>query len=250
MDLTTESKEFLSWLGDWYSKLAPMALGDVVVDPARTAVASVDLINGFAYQGNLSSPRVAALVPAVVELFTRAHARGVRNFILVQECHSANAEEFKSFAPHGVCGTAEALTIPELAKLPFADEFVTVHKNSLHTITGTTFETWIDAHPEVDTYIVAGDCTDLCTYDMAMDLKLRANAVDQPRRVIVAENLVNTYDLPVPLAKQLGALPHDGNFLHVLFLYMMALNSIEIIREIKYPPIVMTATLNVSDKPG
>ena len=209
-----------------------MPLAQVIREPQHVALASVDLINGFAYEGNLSSPRVSALVPAVVDLFRRAYALGVRHFLMIQECHSEDAEEFKAFAPHGICGTREADMVPELAALPFSTEFVVVRKNSLHTITGTTAEQWLQGRPEVDTFIVTGDCTDLCAYDLAMDLKLRANQVDLPRRVVVAENCVQTYDLPPEIAARIGALPHDGDLLHRLFLYMMALNKIEVAREL------------------
>ncbi len=227
-----KAKPFLDWLDLWFANLQPLSLAQITREPQRVAVVSVDLINGFAYEGNLSSPRVAALIPAAVKLFQRTYDSGVRNLVLIQECHSANAEEFKAYGPHGICGTSEAEMVPELATLPFAKEFVIVHKNSLHTIVGTTMEQWLAQHPEVDTFIVVGDCTDLCTYDLAMDLKLRANQRDLPRRVIVPENCVQTYDLPVTHAQHIGALPHDGDLQHRMFLYMMALNGIEVVKEL------------------
>jgi nicotinamidase-related amidase len=230
LPLAEQARPFLAWLDRWFRDLPSLSLAEVVREPQRVALASVDLINGFAYEGNLSSPRVAALIPPVVDLLRRAHERGVRNFILIQECHSEHAEEFKAYGPHGICGTNEAETVPELAALPFARDFKVVHKNSLHTITDTAMEDWLAQHPEVDTFIVVGDCTDLCTYDLAMDLKLRANQRDLPRRVIVPENCVQTYDLPVEVAQQLGALPHDGDFQHRVFLYMMALNKVQVVR--------------------
>ncbi len=232
LPLAERARPFLDWLDNWYTGLQPLSLAEIVREPQRVAVVSVDLINGFAYEGNLSSPRVAALIAPVVELFRRVHDSGVRNLILIQECHSQHAEEFKAYGPHGICGTNEAEMVPELAALPFARDFKVVHKNSLHTITETAMESWLAEHPEVDTFIVAGDCTDLCTYDLAMDLKLRANQRDLTRRVIVPENCVQTYDLPVEHAERIGALPHDGDFQHRMFLYMMALNRIEVVKEI------------------
>ena len=35
--------------------------------------------------------------------------------------------------------------------------------------------------------------------------------------------------MPVETALQLGALPHDGDLLHRIFLYSMALNGIEVV---------------------
>ncbi len=227
-----KAKPFLDWLDQWFANLQPLSLAQVTREPQRVALISVDLINGFAYEGNLASPRVAALIPTVAELFRRAYDCGVRNLILIQECHSANAEEFKAYGPHGICGTSEAEMVPELAALPFAKEFVIVHKNSLHSIVDTTMEQWLAQHPEVDTFIVVGDCTDLCAYDLSMDLKLRANQRDRAWRVIVPENCVQTYDLPVPHAERIGALPHDGDLQHRMFLYMMALNGIQVVKEL------------------
>lgn len=222
----------MDWLERWYGALPAMPLAQALNEPKHVALASADLINGFAYEGNLSSPRIAALIPQVVDLFTRAHAAGVRHFLMAQECHNVDAEEFKAYGPHGICGTREADMVAELAALSFSQEFIIIRKNALHTITGTAGEDWLGQHPDVNTFIVVGDCTDLCTYDLAMDLKLRANQFDLSRRVIVPANCVQTYDLPLETAMTIGALPHDGDFLHRLFLYMMALNKIEVVREL------------------
>jgi len=230
--LIDKAKPFLTWLDEWHTNLKSITLDEIVRDPARVAILSVDMLNGFCYEGTLSSPRAAACIQPIVELFTRWHARGVRHFLLIQEWHSADAEEFKAYGAHCVQGTREAEMVPEFAALPFANEFVVVHKNSIHAIVGTAMEAWLAQHPHVDTFICVGVCTDLCTYDMAIDLKLRANITDTPRRVIVPANCVNTYDLPVDVAQKVGALPHDGDLAHAYFLYMMALNKIEVVKEI------------------
>lgn len=232
LDLANSSKEFLNWLGDWYAALEPLALESVAQDPGRTAVCVVDMLNGFCYEGTLSSPRAAACAKPIADLFRRAHALGVEHLISIQEWHSEKAEEFHAFAPHCIQGTREAALVPELADLPFAREIQVIHKNSLHTIVGTSMEQWLDRQPDVNTFIITGVCTDLCTYDMALDLKLRANSRDIPRRIVVPANAVNTYDLPVATAKQIGALAHDADLLHAMFLYMMALNQITVVKEL------------------
>ena len=231
-DLNQKSRVFLDWLSEWYSNLKPLSLREVVDDPARVAICSVDMLNGFCYEGKLSSSRAAACVNPIVDLFQRAYGQGVRNFVLIQEWHNKGAEEFEAYGSHCVQGTHEAAIIPELTTLPFARDFVVVRKNSLHTIVGTSMEQWLENHAGVDTFVVVGVCADLCVYDMVMDLKLRANAQDMKRRVIVPANAVNTYDLPVAVAGQVDALPHDAELLHPLFLYMMTLNKIEVVKEL------------------
>ncbi|MCL4393682.1 MAG: isochorismatase family protein [Chloroflexi bacterium] len=232
IDLKVKSKQFLDWLSDWTAGLAPVTLADAIDEPASAAICTVDMLNGFCYEGNLSSPRSAGCVAPIASLFQRAYGYGVRNFVSVQEWHSEHAEEFKAYGKHCVRDSSEALLVRELASLPFARTVETVHKNSLHTIVGTTFEQWLEQHSLIDTFVVTGVCTDLCTYDLALDLKLRANSRDIPRRVIVPVNCVNTYDLPVDLAGKIGALPHDGDLAHAYFLYMLALNKIEVVKEI------------------
>jgi nicotinamidase-related amidase len=194
---------------------------------------SVDLTVGFAYQGALSSPRVAGIVAPTVQLFKRARAAGVEHFVLIQDCHSTQTPEFSSFAPHCVCGSPEAETVPELADLSFSDRFVVILKDSVSTSIGTGLDAWLNAHHQsVDTFIVVGDCTDLCTFQLAMHLRLRANAYGFRQRVIVPADCVQTYDLPIDVAADLGILPHDGDLMHAVFLYQMALNGIEVVASI------------------
>ncbi len=217
----------------WFRRLEPMPLSEIVRDPTHTAILSTDLIVGFAYEGRLASPRVAALLPGAAALFRRAHDAGVRHFLLAQDTHSPNAPEFAAWGEHAVRGTVESAMCPELAALPFSNEFVVVEKNSLSSAHSTRLGEWQDSQPEVDTYIVIGDCTDLCVYTAAMHLRLQANAQNiLDRRVIVPANLVDTYDMPLDMAMKLGAMPHPGDFFHLVFLYHMALNGIEVVRGI------------------
>jgi hypothetical protein len=98
----------------------------------------------------------------------------------------------------------------------------------------TTFDAWLDANSALKTFIVLGDCTDLCTYQLAMHLRLRANAAQTPGvRVIVPANCVQTYNTPVPVARKLGIPAHDGDLLHAVFLYNMASNGVEVVARLR-----------------
>ena len=221
---------FLTWLDAWLASLKSVPFAQALPAPERTVILSVDLIVGFAYEGTLASPRVADIVPSTVKLFKRAEAAGVKHFILTQDCHTQDAPEFGSFGPHCQCDSKEAETVPELTALPFSDRFAIIPKNSISSAIGTTLDTWLNAHhQDVDTFIVAGDCTDLCTYQLAMHLRLRANAHGYRQRVIVPADCVQTYDMPVDRATNLGIMPHDGDLMHAIFLYHMALNGIEVV---------------------
>jgi nicotinamidase-related amidase len=231
--MAVESKPFLDWLAQWQANLPELNLDEVMPDPARAAVVSVDLTNGFCCKGPLASPRAASIIPAVVRLFQRARDLGVRHFLLLQDTHDADAIEFSAYPPHAVAGTAESETIDELKALPFSHLFVVMPKNSVSCDIGTDLGPWLEAHPAVTTFIVVGDCTDICVYLAAMYLRLRANVLGRRDvRVIVPADCVQTYDMSVATAGEVGALPHDGDLLHSIFLYHMALNGIEVVARV------------------
>ena len=229
-----QATQFLQELVTWERDLPTLRWDDFVVEAQQGKVAlfSVDMINGFCHEGALSSPRVKGIIPAVVAAFRGAFSLGVRNFVLAQDCHTPSSVEFADFPPHCQIGTSEAETIPELANLPSAGLHTIVSKNSLSAFHGTNLGEWLDEHRDLSVAVIVGDCTDLCVYQMAMHLKLYANAHNLKMRVIVPENAVQTYDTPITVAREIGALPHDGDVTHLMFLYHMKLNGIEVVREI------------------
>jgi len=227
---------FLSWLDGWYAAREAVSLRHDLLAPAggaeNVAVLVVDLLVGFCSEGPLASPRMGALGPKTAGFLRSAHAAGLRHFLLAADAHPPDSPEFASFPPHCIAGTREAEVIPELTELPFAAEMITISKRSLAVGLEEEFQRWRQTHPEVRTWIILGDCTDLCVYHAAMYLRLCANASGQDVRVIVPANLVDTYDLPVATALQIGALPHDAELLQRLFLYHLALNGVRVVREI------------------
>jgi nicotinamidase-related amidase len=203
--------------------------------PAKVAVVAVDVVNGFCTEGPLASPRVGRIVAPIVELMNQAHAGGVRSFAVLRDSHAPDAPEFEQFGPHCVAGTAESELVDDIARLPFAGDFYDVPKNSTSAWAGgDTFAAWV-ADQEArgtTTFIVVGNCTDLCVYQTAVPLKLRANARNMPVTVIVPEECVETYHLPVDAAVPLGIPPHDGDLLHAVFLYHLHLKGVQVVKRI------------------
>ncbi len=228
--LVDHVRPFLHYLEDWYEHLPEASLAEVVGDsPQQVALFSIDMINGFCKAGPLASERVGALGEPVVDILQRAHALGVQTLLLAQDSHDPNAPEFAAYPPHCITGTPESETIAEIAALPFAADMQVVPKNSINTFIGTSLEGWLNEHPEISTYIIVGDCSDLCVYSAAMHIRLHANAHNLQRRVIVPAAAVNTYDIPVSVAREAGIKAHAGDLHHVLFLHHMALNGVEVV---------------------
>jgi nicotinamidase-related amidase len=226
-----DTQPFFDWLATWFDRLPTARFEEVMPDTGRAAILGVDLIEGFCSRGPLASERVAGIVSPTVALLHQAHLRGVSRFVLAQDSHAPNAPEFEAWPAHCVRGTAEAETVHELAALPFAGEFTVIDKNSIAAGINTELQTWLERNDDVTQYVITGDCTDLCTYQLAMFVRLWANATNRSgKKVTVDAATVQTYDVPAGLSN--GALPHPGDFLHILFLYHMALNGISIVADI------------------
>lgn len=230
--LTVTGQPFLAYLETWLASLPEKTLEEAAPIPGEAAVISVDLIKGFCTIGPLASPRVDNIVAPSVALFKRAWARGIRHIVLTQDTHEPDAVEFGAFPPHCVRGTSEAETVEAIQSLPFYPEMTVIEKNSIHSGLNTGLSAWLADHPEVNTFIIVGDCTDLCVYQIAMHLRLDANARQLQRRVIVPANSVDTYDTPVEIARAGGFFPHPGELLHATFLYHMALNGVEVVGKV------------------
>ena len=232
-DFISRHGAFLEYLTEWRRSLRPVGLGEIVESAGgaeAVGVACIDLIKGFTTQGVLASPRIAAIVPDVASLFERAHAAGVKDFVLLQDAHPEDSLEFESYGAHCTKGSVESETVDELARLPFASEFTVLSKETVSAAIGTGLDRWIDERSRLKAVVAVGDCTDICVYQLAMHFRMRSIADRRRVEVIVPEDCVQTYD--VPALGQAGITPHDGDLLHLVFLYHMALNGIRIVSRI------------------
>lgn len=229
--LAERSQPFLGYLENWYAGLTDLALTDLIgAEPERVALISIDVINGFCKSGPLASARVGRIAMPIAALFTRAYDYGIRNFALTQDTHAPDSPEFALYPPHCIVGTEESEAVDELKALPFIDEVAIFPKGSLNSHIGTGLGAWVAARPQIDRFVVVGDCTDLCAHQAAMQLRLEANAFSLQRRVIIPADVVDTFDTSVATAQELGIYAHDADLHHVLFLHHMASNGVEVVR--------------------
>lgn len=221
------------YLLQWYEQLTSIDFIQAIPEPSRAGIFAVNMVNGYINRGNMASDRFGRLVPPVLDIFQHAYDYGVRNFVILRDLHTEDALEFNTFPLHCTRNTPECEIIPELQTLPFAGSFSIIDKNSLNPSMGTVFERWLVEHEQINRAVVVGVCTDLCVYQLAMYLRLRANTLGyRDYHVIVPSNAVETYDLSLLDALESDAMVHDGNYFQRLFLYHMALNGIRVVKEI------------------
>ena len=215
--------EILDELNAWQNGLKALKFSEIFKDGSEKVVfISVDMINGFCSEGALASKRVGELSKGIADTFKLARDKfDLKNFILIQDAHSQNASEFESFPAHAIKGDTQAQAVDELRNLDFFSEMKTFYKNSLSIAYSQEFNKFIS---KFDSFIIMGNCTDMCVYQLVSHLRLSANECDQKREIIVPANLVQTYD----------AVGHSGDFYQNVFLHhmQMALNA-RVVKELE-----------------
>jgi len=229
-----QSRPFIRWMLEWKDRLKPISLAEIIDgEPEKAGIICVDVIKGFCTVGPLSSPRVNSIVDPITRLFENAWEQGIRDVALPHDAHPEEAIEFNQYGPHCIPGTPEAEVVDEFKALPFFNRMTVIDKNSINAGLNEKFQNWLAERSHLHTWIVVGDCTDICVYQLALHLRVSANENQQAGvRVILPVNTVDTYDLPVSTAQELGIVPHAGDFLHLVFLYHMMLNGVEVYSEI------------------
>ena len=200
-----------------------MGLKDISLaslDSNRTVLIVVDMINGFAKAGALYSPRVEALIPTI-EGLSRACSERRMPQLAFMDSHPESSPEFLSYPPHCLAGTVESQLVEELQK---TDAFMLIQKNSTNGFLEPEFQNWLESHPQTDTFIVVGDCTDICIQQFSVTLKCSFNRINRPSRVIVPMNSVDTFDFG----------NHNGDLMHAVALMMMQGSGVEVVRGIDY----------------
>lgn len=187
----------------------------------ETVLIVVDMINGFVYNGELSSPRVAAIVNNIVDI--NEITMGCKKVFFI-DSHNENSKEFNFFPMHCIKGTEEATLIPELrTEASNGINTVYIEKNSTNGFISEGFTEWLCKNIDtVNNYIVVGCVTDLCVLQFSLTLKAHFNQLNKDKRIIVPMNAVDTYDF--------GS--HNAYLMNLFALYNMNLNGIEVVDKI------------------
>lgn len=209
-------------LFDWYQALPELNLSDL--EASDTAFACVDVIEGFTRTGALASPRVAAIISEIVALTRQLEQKGVpaAHMAFIQDAHPEDAQEFTAYPPHCIKGTLEAEAPAEFKALGNWQQYQHFEKNSIASHTSPEFLAWLE--PLAAKNIIAvGDVTDLCLYTLALHLQVRNLARGLKQRIIVPETCAQTWDAP----------DHPGDLYHLLYLYQLARNGVEVVKSIR-----------------
>lgn len=185
----------------------------------QTAIVIIDMVNGFAREGALRSPRVEGLIPEIAGLLKACDELQVAKLAFA-DCHTKASPEFDAYPVHCMAGTSEGEIVDELKEI---GGYTLIPKNSTNGFLEEEFQKWLKENEHINTFIVTGDCTDICIQQFAITLKTWFNMQDKKARVIIPVNAVETYDFGL----------HNGDLMNVSALYNMMINGIEVVKGVK-----------------
>ena len=188
--LQTQAEALFSPLLSALEQREDLALASLA--PSRTALFVVDMVNGFAVEGAMASPRVGLMAGPIAALVRRCREAGIQ-VVAFADTHAPDSIELESYPPHGLAGTQEARLCREIEE---AGPDTVIEKNSTNGFLEPVFAAWLRDNPQIDTYIVTGDCTDICVLQFVLAATAWHNARNRPLRVCLPLPLVETFDAP------------------------------------------------------
>lgn len=197
--------------------LSSMSLSDFA--PEKTALIVVDVVNGFIREGAMASPLVEGIIPEVAKLMTVCNKAEIP-VVAFADCHKEDCSEFSSFPPHCIENTSESELVDELKKV---GGYFLMKKNSTNGFHEKIFKQCLIQNPTTNTFIVVGDCTDICVMQFCLTLKTWYTQQNRNIDIYIPVNAVETYDAP----------NHDADFMNIAAYKLMKDSGIKFVKEIK-----------------
>lgn len=191
----------------------PLSIRQVEAD--KTLVVVVDMINGFTKEGALKSDRIKTVIDPIANLVKGCKERKIET-IAFSDHHSAESPEFSSFPPHCLENSSESMLVEELGQVGLHSIFP---KNSTNAFFAPGFQKYLESR-DYENFIITGNCTDICVLQFGTTLKAYFNEKNREVRIIVPQNMVETYDAP----------NHPAASLNLVGLYLLQLNGVEIVQ--------------------
>lgn len=202
-------------LKDEIMSLPAMSISET--DPEKTELVIVDIVNGFVRQGAMASPLVEDIIPPVVSLMDKCAGKNIP-IAAFADCHCAECEEFSSFPPHCIGNTAESEIVDEIKA---KGGYLLIRKNSTNGFHEDAFREHLISAGK-NTFIVTGDCTDICVLQFCLTLKTFFTRNDKKCEIIIPINCTETYDAP----------GHSADFMNIAAYKIMKDSGIKFVSEI------------------
>lgn len=210
------SNEVISNIYDIIKNNKPINISDL--DYNKTALVIIDMVNGFVKEGALSSERILSINDKIADISKEFSKLNIKK-IAFADTHTNISPEFLSFPVHCMKGDKESKLTYEIAA---SGGYVLIEKNSTNGFLEPEFLDWLSCNEDISNFIVVGTCTDLCVQQFSLSLKAYFNMRNLYSRIVVADDLVETYNLGV----------HFAGLMNLVAIYKMSINGVEIVSKI------------------
>lgn len=180
----------------------------------------IDMNNGFAKSGPLSSKRVEKLIPSIVEdveIFNSFN----NPIIAFTDSHKNECLEFKSYPIHCLENSYESEIVDEIKQF---NDIMIIKKSSTNAFLEEETKKYIDSFVRdgYKNFVLCGCITEVCVKQFAQTLKAYLNVINKDINVIVPINSVDTYDSP----------EHNADIINLFSFYEMNSCGIKIVKNI------------------
>ncbi len=180
----------------------------------------IDMNNGFAKSGPLSSKRVEKLIPSIVEdveIFNSFN----NPIIAFTDSHKKECLEFKSYPIHCLENSYESEIVDEIKQF---NDIMIIKKSSTNAFLEEETKKYIDSfiRDGYKNFVLCGCITEVCVKQFAQTLKAYLNVINKDINVIVPINSVDTYDSP----------EHNADIINLFSFYEMNSCGIKIVKNI------------------
>lgn len=190
------------------------------LDPKKTVLIHIDLVEGFLNFGALHSKNAAGILPFVVRV-----NEDMKNYrkIFVLDSHEKDAEEFGAYPAHCVLGSGEEELVQEL--LPYAKGHLVLRKNSTNLFHSPVFLQWLEENEEIQDFVFVGVVTDICVLQACLSLRSYFNEWNLKKEIHVLLPGVDTFQLEIT--------HHARGLMNLFGLYNMKMNGIHLYSDVK-----------------
>lgn len=187
-------------------------------DVNSTAIVFVDIIEGFVNVGTLSSPRAKDILKYVKYLNENSSEFHKIYFV---DTHNEDAEEFRTYPPHCIVNTQEAVLAKELLVDKNNSKSVVIEKNSTNGFLAPQFQKWLEDNSQVENFIITGLVTDICVMQFALTLKTAFNEKNKKSNLVIPIQCIETFDL--------AATNHHASLMNLFAIYNMQMNGVKFV---------------------
>ena len=188
------------------------------LDTDKTNLIIIDVINGFVREGALRSERIESIIPPIIRTMKNCKAHGI-NIIAFRDSHNENSPEFNSYPIHCLNGSSESEIVQEIRN---EGGYELINKNSTNGFIEPEFQNYLKKNENITSYIITGDCTDICILQFALSIKTYFNMKNISSRIIVPIDSIETYNTDF----------HNADLMNVFALEMLDTNGIELVERI------------------